>query len=394
MIKVLYINYENLFKTAILQGMVVKPLDIMSKKYDIDFTVTSAYKNFEKDKIYHLNKNYVESNTDINVIEFEKKLTSKQSIFTFIKDIIPILSFSIKRAKEVDIIHCRSYGGAVIGYIASKFSGKPFIFDMRGTLPEETVDVGKIKKNSLKFKIMKFAEKFLIKNANYVFTVSNKFNEYVKNNFKKKNVININNPTDFSVYKPSKKNKDKISFIYSGSLQKWHVPELVIQYFDRVQKKYGDKVFLNFCTNDLNEAKKIFKKYNVDRSSYVIKNVPYYEIGREYSNSDIGFCLIKESFSKSVCFPVKFSEYIASNIFVIGNENIGDIPEIITKYKCGIVLDNIYNIEKNINSIYDLVDKMLNEKLISYDRNQLKFLDWNSEGVKNIMNIYYKLIKK
>ncbi len=74
--KVLYITYENLYKTAILQAMVVKPLDLMLKKYKVDFTITSSMKSFENDDIYMSNKKYVQENTTLSVKEFEKKLTS------------------------------------------------------------------------------------------------------------------------------------------------------------------------------------------------------------------------------------------------------------------------------------------------------------------------------
>lgn len=391
--KVLYITYENLYKTAILQAMVVKPLDLMSNKYKVDFTITSSMKSFENDDIYMSNKKYVQENTTLSVEEFEKNLTSQQSIFTYIRDIIPMIRYSIVQAKKSDLIHCRGYGGAMIGLVASVFSGKPFIFDMRGVLPEETVDVGKISKSSLKFKLMKFVEKILINKSAYVFTVSEKFNNYIQNDFKKKNSININNPTDFSQYYKDKRDDGKINFIYSGSMQVWHLPELTIEYFSKIQKLYGEKVYLHFCTNDIGKAESIFQKFGVPSSSYEINTVPFEKMPEYYSKADIAFCLIKESFSKSVCFPVKFSEYIASNLYVIGNRNIGDIERIIEDNNCGIVLDDINDIDSNTQELSSVIDKMLDDKYINYNRNNLSFLDWNKEGIEKIYSVYTEILE-
>jgi glycosyltransferase involved in cell wall biosynthesis len=391
--KVLYITYENLYKTAILQAMVVKPLDLMLKKYKVDFTITSSMKSFENDDIYISNKKYVQENTTLSVKEFEKNLTSKQSILRYVKDIIPMIRYSIAQAKKSDMIHCRSYGGAMIGLVASVFSGKPFIFDMRGVLPEETVDVGKISKSSLKFKLMKFVEKILINKSAYVFTVSEKFNNYIQNDFKKKNSININNPTDFSQYYKDKRDDGKINFIYSGSMQVWHLPELTIEYFAKIQKIYGEKVYLYFCTNDIGKAESIFQKFDVPNSSYEINTVPFEKMPEYYSKADIAFCLIKESFSKSVCFPVKFSEYIASNLYVIGNRNIGDIERIIEDYNCGIVLDDINDIDSNTKELSSVIDKILDDKYIDYNRNNLSFLDWNEEGIEKIYSVYLEILE-
>jgi len=390
--KILYITYENLYKTAILQAMVVKPLDLISKKYKVDFTITSSVKDFEQDNIYKDNKKDVELTTDLNVIEFQKKLTKKQSILTFILDILPMIRFSIKEAKQSDIIHCRSYGGAMIGLIASVISGTPFIFDMRGVLPEETIDVGKLTKKSLKYKLLKIVEWILIKKSAYVFTVSNKFNEYIKGTFNKKNSININNPTDFNDYYKNEKKDNKVNFIYSGSMQVWHLPELTIKYYAKLQEIYAGKIFLYFCTNDPDRAENIFLKYNIPKNSFEINTVPFKEMPSYYAKSDIAFCLIKESFSKSVCFPVKFTEYIASNLFVLGNEGIGDIQQIIEQNNCGIVFNDVNDIETNIQKLTPVIDKMLNKEYTSYDKNNLSYLDWNNEGIDAIYLVYKKIL--
>ncbi|MDC1145867.1 glycosyltransferase [Candidatus Marinimicrobia bacterium] len=366
---------------------------MLSKKYDIDFTVTSSCKDFEKNDIYYHNKKIVQQETKLRIKEFEKRLTNKQSILTFFKDIYPQVKFAIKEAKRSDLIHCRGYGASVIGYIASIVSNKPFIFDMRGLLPEETVDVGKISKNSIKFRLLKFVENFLIRRSNLIFTVSEKFNTYIKQSFKISNSINLNNPTDFNMYHKNNDQNKRINFIYSGSNQVWHLPEQTIEIFSELEKKYKDKVFLYFCCNDKLNIRKIFDKFDVPKDSYEINQVPFNKMPNYYSKSNIAFCLIKNSFSKSVCFPVKFSEYIASNLYVIGNKNIGDIPDIITKYRCGLVLSNIDNIKSSVNEIDTVVDNMLNRKIIHYDRNSLSFLDWNQGGIDMIFNSYKKLTK-
>jgi len=384
----LYITYENIYRTGILQAQVITPLKIMSNKYGIEFIITSNVKHWENDDIYNQNKKYFEKENypKLKIFEFKKSLTKKQSIINFVIDVIPIIIFCMFKAKHFDIIHCRSYGGAIIGFIISIFTGKPFIFDMRGALPEETVELGKISKNSYKYKLLKFMEKVLINKSSYVFTVSNKFNDYIKMTFNKKNTINIYNPTDFKMfYNNKKENRKKVYFIYSGSLHPWHLPELTIKYFFKIFKKFEDKVFLYFCTPDVIMAKKIFDKYDIPNSAYEIKNVPFKEMPKYYAISDIAFCFIRNSFSKSVCFPVKFSEYIASEIFVLANKGIGDLADIINKYKCGLIVNDVYEVDSNIKKIDSVINAMLNGTFKSYNRCNLSFLDWN----KNIERIYY-----
>ncbi|VAW40994.1 hypothetical protein MNBD_GAMMA01-790 [hydrothermal vent metagenome] len=391
--RVLYLTYENVFRTGILQAMVLKPLSLMSKKFGTEFVITSSVKGFENDDIYIKNKNNF-SEENIYVVEFSKKLTGKQSVFTFIKDIFPLVLFSIREARKCDVIHCRSYGGAMIGFVASFFSKKPFIFDMRGVLPEETVEVGKIKRESLKFKLLKRVEKTLINKADCVVTVSNKFSEYIQDNFSPKKVVNTNNPTDFNMYGKEYSAHDKVNFIYSGSMQVWHEPEITIRYFSELYKKFGDRIFFKFCTNDAGKAEDIFEKYSLPATSYEIITAAFAEMPLHYSKSDIAFCFAKNSFSRSVCFPVKFSEYIASGLFVLGNRGIGDISDIINRYKCGVSFDDLENVSGNIGTISEVVNSMLDNSYKNYDRNALSFLDWNDEGVDNIHNIYKIITSK
>lgn len=393
--KILYITYENVYKTGILQAMVIKPLKLLSEKYDVEFIVTSTVKKDEmNDKIYKKNKEEFlrYQNNKIKIKEFYKKLKKNQSIFIFIKDIFPMIIYAIKESKKSDIIHTRSYGAGLIGLIASFFSKKPFIFDMRGTLPEETVEVGKISKKSFKYKLLKYIEKLLIKKSSYVITVSENMKKYVMSQFGKKQVINFQNPTDFNMFEAKKEvKKERINFIYSGSLQVWHLPELTIQYYKRIQEKFKNKVYFYFCVNDIEKAEGLFEKYNLPKNSYEINSVPFSKMPEFYKKADIGFSFIRESFSKSVCFPVKFSEYIASEIFVLTNENIGDLPEIIKKFNTGLCFQDVYDIDRNIEQISKKVQDMLNGNVKSYNRENLDFLDWNKNGIDNLYLLYKKI---
>lgn len=378
--------------------MVIKPVLLMSDKYGVQFTVTSTCKPSEKyNEIYKKNKENFKKNNheNINIKEFKKRLEKNQSLLAFVKDAIPIIRYTVKEAKKHDIIHARSYGGGLIAFISSIFSGKPFIFDMRGTLPEETVEVGKINKKSIKYKLLKFVEKLLIKKSICVIAVSENMKNYVKKNYGKKEVINLQNPTDFKMFnkKANLKKKSRVNFIYSGSLQVWHLPEITIQYYKKIQEKFDNKVFFYFCVNDTENSKSLFEKYDIPSNSYKIQTVPYEEMPNYYEKSDIGFCFIRESFSKSVCFPVKFSEYIASEIFVLTNENIGDLPKIVRDYNVGLCFDNLYNIDNNVEIISKIVSSMLNNEYKPYDREELSFLDWNKVRVDNLYNLYLKYTK-
>jgi len=376
--------------------MVLKPLSLLSEKYDISFTITSSVKPHEDDNIYRQNKSNFEANnfSRLKIVEFHKKLTKKYSALRFLLDLYPVIKYSIYEARNCDIIHCRSYGGAMIGAIASFVTGIPYIFDMRGTLPEEMLDLGQLTTSSIKYKILKKLERLLISKSAYVFTVSDAFNKYIKFVFNKETCININNPTDFDIFQIDHNPNGRVNFIYSGSMLPWHKPELTIQYFYEIQKLFPSKVFFYFCTNDPDRAENIFETYGVPKNSYEINTVPFNEMPLYYKKANIAFHFIENSFSKSVCFPVKLSEYIAAELFILANDGIGDVSNIIRKYNCGLVFSDMSKINENVSHISDVIKQMLSSNGRIYKRDDLEFLNWRTEGIRKIYNVYKELAAK
>lgn len=384
---VLYITYENVFRTGILQAMAVKPMALIHQKFGVDFCVISTVKDNEADEIYEMNKaNTLEKYPYLKIFEFRKRLTESQSVLSYCRDIFPILRVSLKLARKADVIHCRSYGAGLIGLFLKLMTGRKVVFDMRGVLPEETVEVGKLTTNSSKFKLLKMVEKVLIKHCDYVLVVSDKFEEYIKHNFKYKRIINTYNPTDFNEHHTFK-TYERINFVYSGSLQPWHLPETTIKYYAELSKYYKYRIHFYFCTNDIEKAKKYFKDCHIEPQYYTIQSVPFEKMKDIYGKAHIGFCFINESFSKFVCFPVKFSEYIASNIYALVNKNIGDLEKIVNEHNCGLVFNNLNDISGNIEKIKKLADDLM-ENHIVFDRNKMTFLDWNTAGIEKIYDVY------
>lgn len=390
--RVMYITYEDVYATSILQAMVIVPLGLMQKKYDIDYCITSSKKKYGDPTLYQKNKTYVcDRYPSLKIKEFSKKMDKKQSIMVFLRDIYPMILFVIKQVKKYDVMHCRSYGGAVIGLIAYTVTRKPYIFDMRGLLPEETVDIGKLKEKSWRYKLLKWTEKILVKKAGYVLTVSDRFSKYIEKEYQHPKIMNLSNPTNFANYYTGYKQQGKINFIYSGSLQKWHLPEVTLRYFKQLYQKYGEKVYLYFCTNDKKAATSMVEKMRLPEGSFEINKVAYDQMKDYYAKADIAFCLIEQTFSKSVCFPVKFSEYIAANLFVLTNRGIGDLSDIVEEYSCGYAFQKPEAIEENFDSICEVVDNLLVKNCRLYNRNDLNFLDWEANSLDMLYAIYSDL---
>ena len=376
--KIVHITYENVFRNGILIAMVLKPAIAIAEKYKVNIIITSAIKDGEDDDIYKSNKNNLKS-AYVKVIEFKKTISKTQSINSFLNDVSNQIKFLSKEIRLTDIIHARGYGGAFIAaYLKFRFGFK-WIFDIRGTLPEETVDVGKIKKFSFKFLLLKSAEFFFLKFSNEVIAVSNKMKIHF-NKYTSKKISVIRNPATFSEYpKRTKRNTTPLNIVYLGSFQNWHLPNETIKIIKDLSYISKIPIKVTVITGDKFLANTYFKHIKIN-GSIEIKSMSYSLIPNELSKNDIGFCLIKPTFSKSVCMPVKFNEYLAAGVYVVVNKNIGDLEEI-TNGSNGIVLDDPNNTE-NAKLIWEKYSSKIDFEKIPED------LFWDKKGLSNLVELY------
>jgi glycosyltransferase involved in cell wall biosynthesis len=394
MMNILYIAYENVFSTGILQAQVINQMETLHRKNSVSYSLISTTKISERsDPLYLINKeNTIREASDfIDFHEFKKTIENKQSVFSFVKDITTMLIKIYPITRKSDVIHARSYGAGTIALILSAISSKPFIFDMRGILPEETVQVGKIKYNSFKYKLLKFIEKLLVKKADMVFTVSENFTNYIISEFqvKPEKLFNISNPTIYSSFHHISKPDKVVNFVYSGSCQDWHCPEETLSLFKQVHDKFQDKVFLKICSSDKVKFDEMAIKIGLCKSSYSVDRIPFKDMGDVYKNSHIGFCFRKPGLTTKVSCPVKFAEYLASGLIVISNYGVSDFDKVFAQNpQIGTLLD-LENYD--INDIILLVTSVL-DKEGAFQVCRLEKFDWNNVS-QDVYNIYYGLKK-
>ena len=95
--------------------------------------------------------------------------------------------------------------------------------------------------------------------------------------------------------------------------------------------KYPSRYNFTILTGDIEGARRYLKDYDL-KGSVEVKSVAYDEIPKELCQHDIGWCLIQNSIAKSVCYPVKITEYLASSLNIVYNCGIGDLEEILEGY--------------------------------------------------------------
>ena len=74
---------------------------------------------------------------------------------------------------------------------------------------------------------------------------------------------------------------------------------------------------------------------------FLVKRVPYTEVGRYLSAADIGLLFRERSWTNRVAAPTKFSEYACSGLPVCITKGIGDTEEYVRTTGTGIIIDSL-----------------------------------------------------
>lgn len=375
--KILYVCTENLFETGILQSMVLRPSQEISKKYDVDVGFTSMSKSSDGHNFFQLREQTI---SEFYVMEGKRSVSAMS-----ISNVFLHLFFAIKLVKKsskYDVLHCRSYIATFFGCIVKMFCDVLVVFDVRGYLIDEAIEVGKLKQGSFKEKILRWIERLIFRRSDKIISVSEKMRVDIKRRFGRESIL-IPNPTFFPDTGPTHLMRKEI--VYIGSLNEWHLPVLFFECMSEVLSKRPEYK-LKILTPQVDQAKTFAEKFMINRYQFTALNVASDQVLSHALGASLGWCVIKPSFSKSVCAPVKFNEYIAAGVPTIVNGGIGDLSELVQRYKLGIVASNINTPTSIAQQIIDYLDDKVATPL-EIDCNFRTEIDYN-HNIEKLWKLY------
>lgn len=237
------------------------------------------------------------------------------------------------RNNEIDYLFPRSYFPA---FMVNKLKhiNIPIIYDADGLPADERVDFHGLSKNSLRYKFCLHEEKRILECAKHVFTRSEKsINVHLDRNpllnSNKFSVItngrNINFFSYSEYYRKEKRkeldvNSDEKLFVYAGSLGRQYGWDEMVQI---IQSIYAtNKIKWLILTGDVQFVKKNLPKELEHITSYF--RVPFQDVPKYLSASDVAFAIRQPSFSMQGVFPIKLGEYFLMGLPTIASKGIGD----------------------------------------------------------------------
>lgn len=254
---------------------------------------------------------------------------------------------------RIQIIHARSAVAGAIALPAIAILGKRLLFDVRGFNAEEYVDGSGWSRQSLRYRVLRAVEGFLIRQAHEIVVLTERARTLL---YQGQYVVGINGASSIQVipscvdltlfrYRAEAKTalRDQIErwplFVYVGSLGTWYLLDEMLACFRWGYERWPSAHLLILTPSPGGIVEDTLDRLAIPRERVTIRSVPYAEVPMHLSLGDVGLCFIKPSLSKLSSSPTKIGEYLACGLPILANAGVGDVEELVRRQRVGVVLD-------------------------------------------------------
>jgi glycosyltransferase involved in cell wall biosynthesis len=353
--KILFISYDGM-TDPLGQSQVIPYLQGLSKK-GFQFYLLSC----EKPEALKKNEALVKTMLAGYTIEWHPiQYTKKPPVISTLKDVLQLRKKArqIHEQHQIDMVHTRPGIPALIGLWMKKKYGIKFLHDIREFYADSRVEGGIWNISNPLFKIIyqffKQKEKEEVEMCDGIVCLTHAAEKITlvlpeyKSGTPLKVIpcsadLDLFNPDSISNQQQLKTdlgiNENDLVISYLGSIGGWYMTKEMLRFCKLIADKKPQAKFL-FISPHLHEV--IIAeaaKYGLPAERLIIKHGKRNEVPALLSVSDYSLFFIKPCYSKLSSSPTKHGEIMAMGIPVITNSGVGDVKEIVEKYKGGFIVD-------------------------------------------------------
>lgn len=251
-----------------------------------------------------------------------------------------------------DLVIARSYPAASLARLARKYLGIPYIFDLRGMYPEESVNAGIFSSDSPDYRFWKEQERSLVSQASLNVVVSAPFAEHLRSIDHQASVMTIPCCVDPQKigHDPAHRERAKNKYGLKGRFVLLHLGSfgtpcdrgLAADYLQRFKKIRPDAL-LAVASGTKAFASSIhraFRDSGLKEGDYMLVNPSSPEqLAEMLALGDAGLILERKAPNTKVCLSVKLGEYLAAGLPVICTPFVEGAARLVQQYDCGLVVD-------------------------------------------------------
>jgi glycosyltransferase involved in cell wall biosynthesis len=227
------------------------------------------------------------------------------------------------------------------------------IFDLRGLMAEEYRDAKHWREGGLPYRLTKAAERRILAATDGIVTLTERIWPIIKEweGLRGRAVHHEVIPccVDLSLFEFKGEDRarrraelgldDRLTMVYSGSLDGWYLTEEMADFFASYLKRDAEAHLLWLTTGSHDRVRELMAGRNIAKDNFSVLAVASADVPSYLAAADIGLAFIKRCVSKLASSPTKNGEYLACGLPLVINAGIGDSDALINDWKAGVLIE-------------------------------------------------------
>jgi glycosyltransferase involved in cell wall biosynthesis len=260
---------------------------------------------------------------------------------------------ALVRENRIEMVHARGHIPATIALGLKRRFGTKMIFDLRGLMAEEYVDAEHWREGGVPYRLTKAAERRILAATDGIVTLTERIWPIIKEweGLRGRPVHHEVIPccVDLSLFEFSAEDRarrrselglgDRLTMVYSGSLDGWYLTEKMADFFASYLKRDKRAHLLWLTTGNHDRVRELMAQRNVAADDFSVLAVASAEVPSYLAAGDVGLAFIKRCISKLASSPTKNGEYLACGLPLVINAGVGDSDALINDWKAGVLIE-------------------------------------------------------
>jgi len=302
------------------------------------------------------------------------------------------------RKHRVQIIHARSYVMGTLALWLSSVTGIPWVFDIRGFWVDERVDVGPLSRETWLYRGLKHLERVLFRHAHGIVTLTQKsldllhsFPWYPRG--KPEQVIPTCVDLSHFQFQPSHKTKNTFVLGYVGTTGGWYLFEPVLRFVKFLYEVLPNMTFWIITRDNPVPLWEFIHQRGIPESIVQIEARPFEKIPEAMQKFNASVFFLKPTFSKQASSPTRFAELMASGVPVVTNTGYGDLENLISRYRVGVLVSDFSDTSLQ-NAVRELLNLLQDPELPRRCRLLAEELFSAESGARRYLALYQEILKQ
>ncbi len=259
------------------------------------------------------------------------------------------------RRYRIGVIHARAHVPATMGFILKKLTGIGLIFDIRGLMAQEYIDIGNWDADSLPVRLTQKMQDLCIENSDGIVVLTERAKKLL---FGPDSVYNGTPPAPLQVIpccadltqieaQESERAQireelgltDKTVMIYVGKFGGWYLQAEMVDFFAKARDQMPNLHFLVLSQSERQLITKEFERAGLGKEHFTLMQAEPARVGAYLWAADFSISFIRALPSKIASSPTKIGEYLAAGLPLICNTGVGDMDTIVEEHQVGVSID-------------------------------------------------------